>query len=95
MRFDLTPKAEEDLVDIQVEGINHFGVRQARQYRNELLDCFGVLASQPKMARLRTEFHPPLRAHFHRSHVVTYVEIDGGILILRIFHARQDWPNLL
>ncbi|OYW64476.1 MAG: hypothetical protein B7Z40_13610 [Bosea sp. 12-68-7] len=80
---------------MQVEGIHRFGVRQARQYRDELLDCFGLLASQPKMARLRTEFHPPLRAHFHRSHVVAYVEIEGGILILRIFHARQDWRNVI
>jgi toxin ParE1/3/4 len=95
MRFGLTPKAEEDLIDIQIEGINRFGIRQARQYRDELLDCFNLLASHAKMARLRSEFHPPLRAHVHRSHVVTYVEIEGGILILRIFHARQDWPNVI
>ncbi len=36
-----------------------------------------------------------MRAHFHRSHVVAYVEIEGGILILRIFHARQDWRNVI
>lgn len=47
------------------------------------------------MARERPEFTPPIRAHFHGSHVVAYVETDDGILILRIFHAKQDWPSLM
>lgn len=95
MGFSLTPDADEDVIGIQFESINRFGVRQARRYRTELLDCFALLASHPKMARERTEFDPPFRAHFDGSHVIAYVETDDGILILRVFHARQDWPNLI
>lgn len=80
---------------IYAEGIAQFGVRQAESYHASLKECFSLLASQPRMARQRTEFQPPFRAHFHGSHVVAYMEVDRDILILRIFHVRQDWTKLM
>ncbi len=95
MTFRLTPKADEDVVAIYGESVARFGVRQAERYYQELTECFALLASQPHMARKRIEFDPPVRAHFHASHVITYIEVDDGILILRLFHARQDWRHLI
>ena len=95
MTFRLTREAEEDILAIYRESFDRFGVDQAERYYLELTACFGLLASQPQMARLRAEFDPPLRAHFHSSHVITYIEAEAGILILRLFHARQDWRHLI
>ena len=95
MGYRLTPEADEDAIDIYADSITLFGLRQAEQYRDGLLQCFALLASQPQMARQRMEFDPPFRAHAHGSHVIAYIETGSDILILRIFHARRYWPNLL
>lgn len=95
MSFRLTPTAEDDVLAIYAESKDKFGVRQAERYYQSLVTCFGLLGAQPRMARQRLEFDPPFRAHFHASHVVAYIEADHGILILRVFHAHQDWPNLM
>ncbi|HEY5797935.1 MAG TPA: type II toxin-antitoxin system RelE/ParE family toxin [Bosea sp. (in: a-proteobacteria)] len=95
MSFRLTPAAEDDVLAIYSESKAAFGIRQAERYYQGLIACFGLLAGQPRMARQRLEFDPPFRAHFHASHVIAYVETAEGILILRVFHAHQDWPNLM
>lgn len=57
----------------------------------ELERVFALLADQPRMARLRTEFVPPVRIHPHAAHVIVFEETDAGIVILRVRHGREDW----
>ncbi len=45
--------------------------------------------------RLRHELNPTVRVHFHKAHVIAYLVQSGGILIVRVLDARQDWVESL
>lgn len=91
----LAPKAEQDLVEIYLESAHRFGLNQADRYAARLSACFDLLASQPTMARERTEIVPPVRAHFHGSHVIVYRIESDDIVIVRVLHEHRDWANEL
>ncbi len=91
MSYQLTKKAEEDLISIAERGIELFGERQAQFYHNALFELFEVISANPKMARERSKLSPPVRVHPFKAHVIIY-QIDGdGISIIRIRHGREDW----
>lgn len=94
MTYRLTRKAEEDLVSIYVEGVRSFGVSQAERYHGELERVFEMLAENPLLARERSELSPPVRIHPHGAHVIVYLpEGGGGVLIVRVRHAHEDWAR--
>lgn len=94
MRYRLTRDAAEDLSRIYEAGVEHFGVEQAERYYRELVKCLALLAEHPRIARRRLEFRQVFRAHRWRSHVVAYREEAEGVVILRVFHSRQDWQDI-
>lgn len=94
MGFRLSAEAEEDIIGIAEMGLRLFGELQAQQYHDELFGLFALLAKNPRLARERHELSPPVRIHPHKAHLVVYlVEDTGGILILRIRHAHEDWET--
>lgn len=95
MTYRLSRQADADIVRLYLHGVASFGLLQAERYQADLQRCLDNLASQPLIARERTEFRPPVRVHFHQAHVIVYVLDGSGILILRILHGRQDWEHLL
>ena len=91
MSFQLTKKAEEDLISLAEKGIELFGERQAQFYHDALFELFEVISENPKMARERVELSPPVRVHPFKAHVIIY-QIEGdAIFIIRIRHGREDW----
>jgi toxin ParE1/3/4 len=95
MALRLAKRAEQDLDDIYVQGVVHFGSRQAERYSDGLDACLELLAAHPSMAPERTEITKPVRVHPHGSHLVVY-EIEGAdVLVLRILHQRSDWERAL
>jgi toxin ParE1/3/4 len=52
MEYVLSRKAEDDLVDIFLEGIQKFGILQANEYHSKLEACFEFLAENPLAASL-------------------------------------------
>jgi toxin ParE1/3/4 len=95
MKLRLTPKAEEDVIGRYGYGVTTFGVDQTEQYYAALNSTFLLLVDQPLLARERIEFTPPVRIHFHGSHVMVYVVVDGTLLIVRVRGNRQDWARVL
>ncbi len=95
MAFELSRKAVDDLEQIYRESLAQFGLRQAERYYELIFEKFELLSDYPQLARLRLEFAPPVRAQLCESHVIVYVENGHDILIVRLFHARQDWAHLL
>ena len=92
-RFTLTVAAEEDLIQIYVDGASSFGLEQARRYHRRLFDSFQFLAENPMAAPLRPELTTEIRVHPVESHIVLYTIREQEILVLRIRHAREDWLN--
>jgi toxin ParE1/3/4 len=93
MAYRTTLRADGDIIGIYVDGARTFGTAQADRYFAGLIDCFDLLARHPLLARERTELDPPVRVHFHKSHVIAYLEEPGGILIVRVLRGRQDWEE--
>ncbi len=86
-----TRQADEDLVGVYEDGAALFGVAQAERYFAELMDCLALVERAPMMGRERLELRPPVRLHFHRSHVIAYLADAEGVLVVRVLGGRQDW----
>jgi toxin ParE1/3/4 len=93
--YKTSRRADQDIFDIYVRGAAEFDVDQAERYAAGLLATLDLLAENPRLARERTELHPPVRLHPYKAHVIAYVEHEGGILIVRVLHGRQDWERHL
>lgn len=94
MNYRLSAAADDDLLTILIEGVERFGTHHAQAYRNSLERTFVLLGDNPRIARLRMEVVPPVRAFPHPPFLIIYdIEEDGTVLIQRIRHGRSDWIN--
>lgn len=93
MGYRLNKTAEKDIAAIFRRGFAEFGLRQAESYHAGLERIFEFLAANPKAARERAEFAPPVRLHPFGAHVVVYRIIGDDIMVVRVLHGRQDWER--
>jgi toxin ParE1/3/4 len=94
MGFRLSLEAENDIIGIAEMGIRLFGEQQALIYHDGLFDVFELIASNPRMARLRQELSPPMRIYPFKAHLIVYREYDDDeVLIVRIRHGHEDWAS--
>lgn len=93
-RYTLSRKAEDDVIDIFVHGMQVFGIQQAERYHDLLEKTFQFLAENPDAAREREEITPPVRIHPFESHIVIYaIDADRKVFVLRVRHGREDWQH--
>lgn len=92
--YRLTLKAESDLRNIALYGIEQFGVERARRYRDRLKHRFAELAAYPQ----RYPLVPHIRAGYRRSvcgvHSIYYRLATDGVEIVRVL-GRQDFIRAL
>ena len=94
MSYRLSAKAEADLIQIYIDGVSEFGVNQAEAYQDKIEHTIELIASNPKIARLREEIIPPVRIHPVHAHVIVYLIDDNRMVrILRVRHSRENWPE--
>lgn len=91
----LRPLAVADLSDIWEYTSEAWSNEQADRYLQALNKAFQVLADFPEIARLRTEFTPPVRIHSFRKHLIIYRTDNDRIDVIRIVHSRGNWAALL
>lgn len=90
MAYRLSRKAEDDLIQIYVAGVEMFGAAQAERYHEGLEHAFDLLSDFPLAATERAELGGS-RVHPYKSHIIVY-RLDGlNILIQRVRHASEDW----
>jgi toxin ParE1/3/4 len=87
--YTLTERAEDDLLNLFLDGIEMFGLAQARRYKDELERCFQLIASRPQMGRLASSIGERVRRHVHQSHIILYEEARDAVLILAVVPARS------
>ncbi|WP_426122560.1 type II toxin-antitoxin system RelE/ParE family toxin [Pararhizobium sp. PWRC1-1] len=85
--YTLTERAEDDLLALFLDGIEMFGLSQARRYKDELEHCFQLIASRPQMGRLAPSIGEGVRRHVHQSHITLYEE--APVVILAVVPARS------
>lgn len=95
MTYKTTRQADQDIIDAYVHGVQEFGTDQAERYHQGLIATFELLSANPRLARERTEFVPPVRIHPYGAHLIVYTLRDDGVLIVRVLHGRQDWERYL
>lgn len=87
--YRLTTQAENAIFDVFLYGIEQFGLRQARLYKNEMENCFQLLGDNPRMGRPAITIGEKVRRHEHGSHVILYETDSSGVLILAVVHAQS------
>lgn len=95
MTYKLSQRADDDIYNIYITGVERFGSTQADEYHWDLQRTFELIALQPSIARIRSEFDPPIRVHVHRAHAIAYQIESDHILIVRVLHGAQDWRRHL
>jgi toxin ParE1/3/4 len=92
MAYRLTRRAEADVIEIYLNGVERFGVEHAEAYHAALERTFELVARHPRLAQERTEIVPAVRIHPSGAHVIVYtVGADDDVLIVRVRHGREDW----
>jgi toxin ParE1/3/4 len=93
----LAQAAEEDLIDVWLQGARRWDAMQADRYADALEGVFELLAAFPELVRERAELTPPLRVHPHGEHLLFYLarpeNEGGGVLIVRVRHHRENWTS--
>ena len=95
MKLEFSVAAEEDLIEVYLYGAANFGVDQAERYHRDLRKTFDILVAYPLLAREHDEFTPPVRIHFHKSHVIVYTADSQRLFVVRVLGERQDWQSIL
>ncbi len=88
-KYRLTQKAEKDLLNIALYGIEQFGVARSRLYYNKLTQRFDELAEQPELYPLVEHIRKAYRRSVCGVHSIYYRIDRGNVVIVRVL-GRQD-----
>ena len=96
-RLDISPEANRDLVEIGLYIARQSGSGQcADSFLDLIHQTCQVLATQPEMGELRTEFATGRYRSFSvGNYVIYYRPVPDGILIARVLHGARDHNALL
>ena len=86
----LSSRADHDLAKIAEYTIKHFGIEQARHYRDGLDNLLESLLQYPLLGRPAAEFAPKLRRIVYEEHVIFYVPSRNKIRVARILGQNMD-----
>lgn len=90
MDVRFTRRAEADIIDSYLYGLDNFGPAQADAYEQELRHSIALIAENPRIAAERGEYSPPVRVHHHARHYIVYLIEDSHILVVRVLHDAMD-----
>ena len=95
MSYRLSKAAENDVIDIFVDGEMLFGVAQAEFYHNGLETTLNMLAEYPESGKEYRVIDPPVRIFSYSAHLIIYTINNNDVLVLRVLNGRQDWVKHL
>ncbi|MDQ7058383.1 MAG: type II toxin-antitoxin system RelE/ParE family toxin [Ghiorsea sp.] len=88
--YQLSPTADQDLVDIWTCSAQHWGKAQANQYLKDLEACFLSLLQTPTLGRQRPEVRQGYASICQHKHMIFYRIHRQNIEIIRVLHQRMD-----
>lgn len=81
--------AVSDLKSILRYTMKSWGRAQAEHYKQEIQECFQLLAGNRSLGRSCDSIHPGLRRIEVGKHVVFYLPKPDGVLIVRVLHQQM------
>ena len=94
MSYRLAPLAIADLDQIATY-IRERNRSAAFKLISQFERQFELLSERPRIGRARPDLRPELRSWPHRSYIVLYRAIEGGIEIIRVVHGARDLVAVL
>ena len=94
MKIDYTEDAIEDLIQLR-EFIAEKNPEAAARYARTLIDGITGLADQPRLGHPVDDAPEPdaIRDLIVNPYIVRYALLDDQILVLRIWHHRENWKS--
>lgn len=86
----ITELADQDLDDLYAEGYKTWGVEQADDYYDGLMERFGRLCENPMLYQAIDDIRTGYRRSVYERHTIYYV-IDGDAVEVRAVVKRQDF----
>ncbi len=93
MAIRFSRDADDDIVRLYCDSARLFGLNQADHYLAGFRAVCAILEANPKIARERSEYDPPVRIHPYKAHVIVYQIDADSILVIRVRHSREDWAS--
>lgn len=97
MKFQISSKAQSDLIDIWEYTFKNWSPEQADRYYQIIIDKIKEICEKPDIGK---SYKKVLRGYWGaavKSHIIFYKELgNNSIEIVRILHQRmdyQDWLN--
>jgi toxin ParE1/3/4 len=90
LRFELSPIAQQDFIDILRHTGKTWGRNQLIEYRNKLKESFDLISQHPDIGHQRDELPETHRVYFVGSHVIIYRTPGKLISVIRILHRRMS-----
>jgi len=88
-----SPEADDDLLRIW-RYIAEDNRATATQFIDRLHGTMGTLAEMPGMGRPRNDLAPNIRTFPLGNYLIIYREVSGGIEVVRVLSARQDYRRV-
>ena len=88
--IELSAAAAKDIEAILDQSAAEFGLLRTEKYYESLKHCLELLSENPGMGTTADNVRAGYRRFSHESHVVFYRASKGGILVVRVLHARTD-----
>lgn len=90
--YNLSGRAQFDLVGIYKYGKKRYGQKQATTYLNEMETFLEDLAERPELARDASFIAHQLKNYNYRAHVIFYqIENENEIFVVRILGKRMNF----
>jgi len=89
-RFELSPLAQQDFIDILRHTGKTWGQDQLIVYRNKLQESFDVIRQHPQLGHQTVELPKTHRLYFVGSHFIVYRTLGQIISVVRILHQRMS-----
>lgn len=93
--LEITPEAENDLVDIWVYTCKEWGVDQADHYLDQLERGMNQLIEHPELGVDCSHVLPGYRRLQQERHLFFYKLENSKVLIVRVLHEDMDAPRRL
>ncbi|WP_405410365.1 type II toxin-antitoxin system RelE/ParE family toxin [Maribacter sp. Asnod1-A12] len=90
--YNLSAKAQRDLIAIYKYGIKSFGQSPATTYLQELENFLIELSDRPTLAKDASTIANGLKFYNHKAHVIFYqFENENEIYIVRVLGKRMNF----